>query len=36
MLIYFDQATKLKAKSILESIRKTDEHQVFFGHADLF
>jgi len=36
MLIYFDKATKLKAKSILESIRKTDEHQVFFGHADLF
>ena len=36
MLIYFDKATKLKAKSILENIRKTDEHKVFFGHADLF
>lgn len=36
MLIYFDKETKLKAKSILESKRKTDEHPVFFGHADLF
>lgn len=36
MLIYFDKETKLKAKSILESVRKTDTHQVFFGHADLF
>jgi len=36
MLIYFDKETKLKAKSILESIRKTKEHDIFFGHADLF
>jgi chemotaxis protein methyltransferase CheR len=36
MLIYFDDETKLKAKSILESLRKDDAHGVFFGHADLF
>jgi len=36
MLIYFDKETKLKAKSILESMRKNDNHKVFFGHADLF
>jgi len=36
MLIYFDMKTKIKAKSILESMRKTDEHDIFFGHADLF
>ncbi|MBN2783023.1 MAG: protein-glutamate O-methyltransferase CheR [Campylobacterales bacterium] len=36
MLIYFDKETKLKAKEILESMRKTDEHGVFFGHADLY
>ena len=36
MLIYFDKETKLKAKSILESMRKDDKHKVFFGHADLF
>ncbi len=36
MLIYFDKDTKLKAKSILEQRRRTEEHQVFFGHADLF
>lgn len=36
MLIYFDKETKLKAKAILESLRKTPEHEVFFGHADLF
>jgi len=36
MLIYFDAQTKLKAKSILESMRKSQEHDVFFGHADLF
>ncbi len=36
MLIYFDKETKLKAKSILESMRKDDNHKVFFGHADLF
>ena len=36
MLIYFDKETKLKAKEILESMRKNREHNVFFGHADLF
>ncbi len=36
MLIYFDKETKLKAKSILESMRKENNHKVFFGHADLF
>jgi len=36
MLIYFDKETKLKAKTILESMRKNEEHDVFFGHADLF
>lgn len=36
MLIYFDKATKLKAKEILESVRKEKKHDVFFGHADLF
>ena len=36
MLIYFDKETKLKAKGILESLRKGNQHDVFFGHADLF
>jgi len=36
MLIYFDKETKLKAKAILESLRKSDQHDIFFGHADLF
>jgi len=36
MLIYFDKKTKLKAKSILESIRKDSNNDIFFGHADLF
>jgi len=36
MLIYFDKDTKLKAKAILESIRKDNKYEVFFGHADLF
>jgi len=36
MLIYFDKETKLKAKIILESMRKNKGHDVFFGHADLF
>lgn len=36
MLIYFDHETKLKAKAILENMRKNDEIGVFFGHADLF
>jgi chemotaxis protein methyltransferase CheR len=36
MLIYFDQETKLKAKEILESMRKNSNQEVFFGHADLF
>jgi len=36
MLIYFDKETKLKAKSILESLRTNPKQEVFFGHADLF
>ncbi len=36
MLIYFDKATKLKAKSILESMQNDPSVGVFFGHADLF
>ncbi len=36
MLIYFDQETKIKAKNILEDLRKDDTHAIFFGHADLF
>jgi len=36
MLIYFDKETKMKAKTILESVRKDAKHKVFFGHADLF
>ncbi len=36
MLIYFDEETKLRAKSVLESMRKESSVDVFFGHADLF
>lgn len=36
MLIYFDAQTKLKAKNILEGMRKNQEQDLFFGHADLF
>ena len=36
MLIYFDKETKLRAKSILEGMRKDPSVGVFFGHADLF
>lgn len=36
MLIYFDRETKLKAKSILESMRRDTKQKLFFGHADLF
>jgi len=36
MLIYFDKKTKDKAKVILESMRKSKEYDVFFGHADLY
>ncbi len=36
MLIYFDQETKMKAKRILESLRKDQTRPIFFGHADLF
>lgn len=36
MLIYFDMPTKQKAKQILESIRKDNTKEIFFGHADLF
>jgi len=36
MLIYFDKKTKEEAKCILESMRKDEKNNVFFGHADLF
>lgn len=36
MLIYFDKETKLKAKEILEGLRKDPNQDIFFGHADLF
>lgn len=36
MLIYFDKETKLKAKEILEGLRKNPNQEIFFGHADLF
>jgi chemotaxis protein methyltransferase CheR len=36
MLIYFDKETKLRAKEILESMRKNPNQEIFFGHADLF
>ena len=36
MLIYFDKETKIKAKSILENMRKNQNQEIFFGHADLF
>lgn len=36
MLIYFDKETKLKAKDILQGMRKDTQQDVFFGHADLF
>jgi chemotaxis protein methyltransferase CheR len=36
MLIYFDYETKIKAKNILESMRKDENRALFFGHADLF
>ena len=35
MLIYFDKETKLRAKEILESLRKNQTQAIFFGHADL-
>lgn len=34
MFIYFDAPTKIKAKNILESMRKNSEQNIFFGHAD--
>lgn len=36
MLIYFDKETKLRAKEILQSLRKSQNQEIFFGHADLF
>ncbi len=36
MIIYFDKDTKLKAKNILQSLRKDPNQEIFFGHADLF
>lgn len=34
-LIYFDRETKYKAKNILEELRKNQDQEIFFGHADL-
>jgi chemotaxis protein methyltransferase CheR len=34
MFIYFDAPTKVKAKNILESMRKNTKQEIFFGHAD--
>jgi chemotaxis protein methyltransferase CheR len=34
MFIYFDSPTKIKAKNILESMRKNSNQEIFFGHAD--
>jgi len=34
MFIYFDAQTKVKAKNILESMRKNLDQEIFFGHAD--
>ena len=36
MLIYFDKITKQKARDILEKMRKDENQDIFFGHADLF
>lgn len=36
MLIYFDKETKFRAKKILEDLRKNQNQEIFFGHADLF
>jgi chemotaxis protein methyltransferase CheR len=36
MLIYFDKETKIKAKKILQDLRKTDTYDIFLGHADFF
>lgn len=36
MLIYFDKETKIRAKEILQSLRKNQNQEIFFGHADLF
>jgi chemotaxis protein methyltransferase CheR len=36
MFIYFDKETKVKAKKILENLRKNDNQEIFFGHADQF
>ncbi len=36
MLIYFDKETKIRAKEILEGLRKDPKQEIFFGHADLF
>jgi len=36
MFIYFDKETKHKAKDRLESLLKTPQNPIFFGHADMF
>jgi chemotaxis protein methyltransferase CheR len=35
LFIYFDDATKQKAKAILEKLLKNESSKIFFGHADL-
>ncbi|NPA12045.1 MAG: protein-glutamate O-methyltransferase CheR [Epsilonproteobacteria bacterium] len=36
LFIYFDEETKQKAKSILQSLKKEPNSPIYFGHADLF
>lgn len=36
MLIYFDEKTKKEARIILESLLKSKNNSIYFGHADLF
>jgi len=36
MFIYFDKETKKKAKERLESLLKSPQNPIFFGHADMF
>ena len=35
LFIYFDEPTKKRAASILESLLKNENSKIFFGHADL-
>ncbi|MCK9491108.1 MAG: protein-glutamate O-methyltransferase CheR [Sulfurimonas sp.] len=34
MFIYFDAQTKVRAKKILQDMRKNQDQKIFFGHAD--